>query len=75
MAITLMGMLPPAGWGDGATRQQLEALELRLDGKLELLESRLDTKIALGNRQLVQWTVGTMIAMTGIFATIVGILR
>ena len=79
VAITLMEMLPPAGWGDVATRQQLEAMESRLtvtfDAKLAVLGSRFEATAASSHRQLMQWTVGMMIAMTGIFATVVGILR
>ena len=37
VAVTLMEMLPPSGWGDVATRQQLDALESRIDVKLESL--------------------------------------
>ncbi len=143
VAVTLMEMLPPSGWGDVATRQQLDALESRIDVKLESLEMRMDarftamdskftaidskfesrfeaidrrfeaidtrfeaidlrfdaidarfdaadertdlklatlesrigTQLAIGHRQLMQWTVGTMIAMTGVFAALVSIIK
>ena len=129
VAVTLMEMLPPSGWGDVATRQQLDALESRINVKLESLELRMDsrftaidaefdgkftaidarfeaidlrfdaidarfdatdertdlklatlesrigTQLAIGHRQLMQWTVGTMIAMTGVFAALVSIIK
>ena len=34
-AATMMEHLPPVGWGDVATRRDLELLEARLEGKLE----------------------------------------
>ena len=74
-ALTLMEMLPPSGWGDVATRQQLDAVESRLDAKIdhvaEALRLEMHVLIADGQRRMMQWTVGTMIAMTGVFAAIV----
>lgn len=35
VAVTLMEMLPPSGWGDVATRQQLDALRRELLGQLD----------------------------------------
>ena len=42
-ASTMMNLLPPTGWGDVATRRDLQVLEARLDAKLESLEARIDT--------------------------------
>ena len=64
-----------SGWGDVATRQQLEASDVATRQQLEILRSDLRaeiadvrTGIARSERRLTQWCVGTMIAMTGIFS-------
>jgi hypothetical protein len=51
-ASTMMNLLPPTGWGDVATRRDLQllearidALEARLDARIDTLEARLDAKI------------------------------
>lgn len=69
-----MEMLPPTGWGDVATRQQLEASDVAMRQQLDALEEgldlRLEAKLARSERRMIQWSVGTMILMTGVFATI-----
>jgi hypothetical protein len=41
-ADTLMSLLPPVGWADVATKDDLHQLEARLDARLGMLESRSD---------------------------------
>jgi hypothetical protein len=57
-ATTMMNLLPPVGWGDVATRRDLELLEERLghqfelvDARFDRLEARLDAKIDSVARQ------------------------
>jgi hypothetical protein len=52
VAVTLMEMLPPSGWGDVATRQRVDALERNMelrfrlvDQRFEALETKLDARI------------------------------
>ena len=40
--ITLMELLPPVGWPDVATKQDLTMLETRFDARFELVEARFD---------------------------------
>jgi hypothetical protein len=41
-AATMMSLLPPVGWGDVATRRDLELLEARIDAKFSQVEARFD---------------------------------
>jgi hypothetical protein len=49
-AATMMNLVPPAGWGDVATRRDLhlievriDALEARFDAKIDVLDAKIDT--------------------------------
>jgi BMFP domain-containing protein YqiC len=51
-ATTIMNLLPPTGWGDVATRQDLhvlethiDALEVKLNARIETLDSNLNARI------------------------------
>ncbi len=46
-ASTMMNLLPPVGWGDVATRRDLDLLEERLVGKLEAEARRVDHRFDL----------------------------
>ena len=58
-----------------AIEARFDAADERTDLKLAALESGIETRLAIGHRQLMQWTVGTMIAMTGVFAALVSIIK
>jgi hypothetical protein len=55
----LMEHLPPSGFGNLATKQDLEGLE-------ERLEHRLTAKIEESARRLVMWTSGMVLATGGL---------
>jgi hypothetical protein len=44
-AATLMGLLPPVGWADVATKRDLDQFELRFDLKVEKVEARLGERL------------------------------
>jgi len=45
-ATTLMEHLPPVGWADVATKDDLQHLETRLDASIQVLGSELRTEMA-----------------------------
>src|SRR5262245_22984263 len=51
-ATTMMNLLPPVGWGDVATRRDLEQLEERLDHKIESVAQHLGSRIDLVEARL-----------------------
>ena len=73
---------PPGGWGELATRHDLEALEARVDRRFAEMEQRFDLKIDALRHELTAtmeagfraqtWRLLTaLIAAMGIFAAIV----
>ena len=53
-ATTLMAMLPPVGWADVATKQDLAALEERMGLRFEVVEERFDAKLARLETRMVE---------------------
>ena len=81
-AITLMELLPPVGWADVATKQDVLALEARLDARFtprfEALESRMakveDTLDEM-SREIRAQTWKLMTLMVAVVGTVVAALR
>jgi hypothetical protein len=63
---TLMAQLPPTGYTDLATKNDLAALEERLILRMESLEHRLTAQMNKLARQLVMWTSGMVLATGGL---------
>lgn len=74
-ADTLIGHLPPGGWGDVARKDDLIALERRIDARFDAFEATVDTKLArfrgdLLRTMLTAWivtyvtTVGVILGVT-----------
>jgi hypothetical protein len=74
MAATFLEMLPPAGWGDVATRQQMTALEDRLTMRIEASEHRLRAEMAESLLRMQRWTVGTILASAAAVIAAVGLM-
>jgi hypothetical protein len=71
-ADTLMSMLPPVGWADVATKQDLFELEVRLEVKLE---AKLDRRMREQTVRLTSWLIAALATMTTLNLTAVALLR
>jgi hypothetical protein len=48
----------------------VDAFEERIDLRVDALEARLDAKLDRWSRRTIQWSVGMMVAMIGLFAAL-----
>ncbi len=71
-AETLMTMLPPVGWADVATKQDLIALEERIGLRLD---ARLHEGLNAQLRSIIFALVGTVITMGSLNLTAIALLR
>ena len=74
VADPVMDSLSPTGWHDLATKQDLVAVETRLESKLEVLEHKLTASFERGlraqTRTFVLANAGMTIALAGYFSTV-----
>lgn len=74
-ADTLMSYLPPVGWADVATKQDLAALESRLDARFEAVDARFATLEARFDSKLDNKLDGLRVELYRAFAEQRGQLR
>jgi DNA-binding IclR family transcriptional regulator len=67
-ADALMAHLPPTGWAELATRQDVEALRVATRQDLEVLESRLEAEMA------DRFAAMTRTIMTGMVALVIAVI-
>ena len=67
-AETLMNLLPPVGWADVATKQDIARVEARLEQRIDRLEARIDGRIDGLQSSFVGW----LLASQAIVVAIIG---
>ncbi len=67
-AETLMSMLPPVGWADVATKDDLAALDARFEAKLH-------RELTRQTRTMIFALIGALFTMTSLNLTAVALLR
>ena len=62
-AATMMSLLPPVGWGDVATRDDLELLEARVDARFDQFEARIEVRLGQLMRTFGTWLFASQAAV------------
>jgi hypothetical protein len=79
-AATMMSLLPPVGWGDVATRRDLdlirrdlELLEARIDAKLDQVEARFEAKLGQHMRTFGTWLFASQAAVIAAVSVLIAL--
>ncbi|HET7387605.1 MAG TPA: hypothetical protein VFJ19_13190 [Nocardioidaceae bacterium] len=71
---TLFSSLPPNGWGEVATKRDLEVLAARTDPRFDVLEAKLGSMMATFDAKIraLQWIVGLLtVLVAAVLATLI----
>ena len=71
-AATLMSQLPPMGWGDLATKRDLESLGLSLRSEMAILRSEIGARL---DRELRLMTWRLITAIVAVMSVLVAAVR
>lgn len=74
-AETLMESLAPTGWGDVATKADLDHLEERIQLRMDALEHRLTSLIESRARQTNAALTTTVLSLSAVLITVILTLR
>jgi hypothetical protein len=62
-AATMMSLLPPTGWGDVATRRDLELLEARINARFDQAEAHFEERLGHLMRNFGTWLFASQAAV------------
>jgi hypothetical protein len=76
-ASTMMALVPPLGWGDVATRRDLELLEARLDRRIDSMATKQDLAELRADlqRTFVTWMFASQASVVAAVGVLLAVFR